>query len=337
MKLTDEEYVWFKNTCPWIRSWYFEYLKNYRYDPKQVEVCLDNTNNLCIDVKGKWSSAIYWEVPLMAIISELYFKMIDKNWKWEAAERINYRNMTMAKMKTLLDNDCPIAEFGLRRRRSGDVQSCVLEASTMNNMFTNFVGTSNVYLAMKYGVKPIGTCAHEWISAHAILESMNHPNYYAMNNWSSVYNQNLGVFLPDTFTTDAFLKNFNIRFAKLFTGVRQDSGDPFIFADKMIDHYKKLGIDPLTKTIIFSDALNVDKCVKLKKYCENKIKSSFAIGTNFSNDFGKESPALNMVIKLWKINDRFAVKLSDTEGKEMGDKDAIRVMKWIHCGKPLDR
>ena len=98
LKLTDEEYVWFKNTCPWIRSWYFEYLKNYRYDPKQVEVCLDNTNNLCIDVKGKWSSAIYWEVPLMAIISELYFKMIDKNWKWEAAERINYRNMTMAKV-----------------------------------------------------------------------------------------------------------------------------------------------------------------------------------------------------------------------------------------------
>jgi len=160
------------------------------------------------------------------------------------------------------------------------------------------------------------------------LESLNHCNYYALQNWVKVYNTELGISLTDTITTDMFLQNFNRRFAMLYDGIRQDSGDPLFFTDKMVNHYKKLKIDPMSKTIIFSDSLNVDKCIEIKKYCEGKIKCSFGIGTNLTNSFNN-SPALNMVIKLWSVNNFPVVKLSDVEGKENGDPEAIKTMKWI--------
>jgi nicotinate phosphoribosyltransferase len=181
---------------------------------------------------------------------------------------------------------------------------------------------------MIHEVRSIGTTAHEFIQAVSALESLNHPNRLAMQKWSEVYRGELGIALPDTFGTDAFLKDFDVYFAKMFDGARQDSGKPFEFADKFIAHYKKLGIDPLTKTLVFSDALNVKKAIEINEYCKGKIKASMGIGTFFSNDF-EGSPALNMVIKLWTVNDFFVVKLSDDNGKENGEAKSLEMHKWL--------
>ena len=201
-----------------------------------------------------------------------------------------------------------------------------------------FVGTSNVYLAMKYGVKPIGTMAHEWIQGHCVLGGIRHANRYALDAWTRVYRGNLGIALTDTYGTNAFLEDFDTYLAKLFDGVRHDSGDPFRFVDKIVAHYKKLGINPRSKTIVFSDNLKPTTCIALLHYCEdNDICCSFGIGTNFTNDFPL-SPlkALNMVIKLVRLNGIPVVKLSDDLGKIIGDPDMVRVIRYLYLGTPLD-
>ena len=328
LKLTDYEYKWFKSKCPYMKSWYFEYLKNYRYNPEQVKISLTEDNNLVIDIEGKWHEAVLWEVKLMAVISQLYFEIVDRNWTMNGQE-----DLAKDKAFTLNGSQCNFTDFGTRRRRNFETQDIVVK--TMKKA-PYFMGTSNVLLAMNHSVKPIGSYAHEFIQGNAVLESLQHADYYAMHNWSKVFGAQLGIALTDTYGFDSFLKNFNVRFAKLFDGLRNDSGDPFKFVDKTISHYKKLGVNPMYKFIIFSNALNVEKCLELKKYCEGKINCSFGIGTKFSNDFDN-SPALNMVIKLTEINGMPSVKLSDDKGKEIGDPDAVRVMKWIHKGEKLDK
>ena len=328
LKLSQGEYLWIKQNIPFLKPQYFEYLKNYRYNPSQVEVYLDNDNNLHLNIKGYWKDAILWEVPLMSLISELYFTIIDTNWNKNSQD---IRDKARYKIIKLYNEKCFFSEFGTRRRRSFDIQDTVIE--TFNKIKNNvnpqyYVGTSNVYFSMKYGTTPKGSVAHEFIQAMQALESISHCNYYAMQNWIRVYNTELGTFLPDTITTDMFLKNFNRRFAMLFDSLRHDSGDPYLFTDKIINKYKELNINPMSKTIIFSDSLNIDKTIKIKEYCKNRIQCSFGIGTFFTNDFENSNP-LNMVIKLWSINDFPVVKLSDVKGKENGDKEAIKNMKWI--------
>jgi nicotinate phosphoribosyltransferase len=224
------------------------------------------------------------------------------------------------------------AEFGTRRRRSYAIQDKVIQAF---QTYGGFNGTSNVHFAMKYNLKPIGTMAHEWIMGVSALEGLRHANFHALQNWVRVYNADLGIALTDTFGTPAFFKNFNMRLAKLYDGVRHDSGDPFEFADKVIEHYKSLGIDPMSKVIVFSDGLNVEKCLEIAKYCNGKIRFSFGIGTHFTNDF-EGSPALNMVIKIWMCDGVHVVKLGDGTGKTMGDPDAVRVAQWTFLDTPLD-
>jgi nicotinate phosphoribosyltransferase len=184
-------------------------------------------------------------------------------------------------------------------------------------------------LAKKHGVKATGTVAHEWTQAMQALESLNHCNYYAMQNWIKVYNTNLGTYLPDTITTDMFLQNFNRRFAMMFDGTRQDSFCPLKYTDKMVNKYKSLNIDPMSKYIIFSNNLKtLEEIFKIQDYCDGKIPCSFGIGTWWTNDVPESIP-LNMVIKLWSMNGFPVVKLSDEEGKEMGDPEAIKNMKWV--------
>lgn len=332
ISLTDMEYSWILEKIPFFKPSYVEYLRNYRFNPDEVQVSLDSENDLVIDIKGKWHSTILWEVPLMALISELYFKMIDTEWSYEEQqEKAN------DKIHLLSKNGCLFADFGTRRRRSFQNQNYLNRIfSGYKTLFSDstFVGTSNVYFAMVYNLKPIGTMAHEWIMGMSVLEGLRQSNFYSLQNWVRVYNANLGIALTDTFGTPAFFKNFNMRLAKLYDGVRHDSGDAYCFADKVIEHYKSLGIDPMSKVIVFSDGLNVEEAIKIKKYCEGKIKCSFGIGTQFTNDF-KNSPALNMVIKLWSCEGIPVVKLSDVDGKVMGDPDAVKVAQWVFKGKPL--
>lgn len=325
LALTQDEYKWFKDKCKYLKPWYFEYLKNYRFNPNEVKIVQDSDFSLI--VRGPWHSTIMWEVPLLATSSDLYFKMVDKNWTRDGqVEKINQ------KATILSYNDCKVSDMSTRRRRDFETQDMVVEEM---KKYPCFVGTSNPYLAMKYDVIPIGTMSHQWTQAMQALESIRHCNYYAMHNWIRVFGTSLGTMLTDTVTTNCFLKDFNPRFSNLFAGTRNDSGDEFEYVDKLVKHYNGFKIQPMSKNIIFSNSLTVAKAVAIRKYCEGKINAAFGVGNHLGNDF-QNSPAPNMVIKLWSMNDIPTVKLSDDVGKVTGDKDAVRVTKWSCCGTPLD-
>jgi nicotinate phosphoribosyltransferase len=324
--LTDYEYHWLKSTCKHLKPWYFEYLKNYRFNPEEVKIEQDG-NETKISVIGPWHSTIMWEVPLLYTISQLYHEIVDNNWSMEGqVEKINLKG------KKLSNNDCFTADMSTRRRRNFNSQKIVVEEL---KKYPCFNGTSNTYLAMLNSVKPIGTMSHQWISAMQALRSIRYCNHYAMDYWVKTFGTSLGIMLTDTVTSDCFLKSFSPYFANLFSGTRCDSGIELEYVDKMIKHYKSLNINPNHKCIIFSNSLNVDKAIKIRKYCEGKIGCSFGIGNHLGNDF-ENSPAPNMVIKLWSINGIPVVKLSDDLGKLIGDKDAVKVTKWECCGTTIE-
>ena len=189
-----------------------------------------------------------------------------------------------------------------------------------------------------FNVKPIGTMAHEWIMGVSAFVGLEHANRFALDKWVDVYNGDLGIALTDTFGTDAFLKDFDMRLSKLYDGVRQDSGDPFRFTDKMVNHYNRMGINPSHKFIVFSNALKSCKeIVEIEKYCyRQKIGRTFAMGTWLTCDFDVAHEPLNMVIKLDSINGKSVVKLSDDVGKVTGDPDAVRIAEHTFFGKDLD-
>ncbi len=324
---THDELSWFQRTCPFLTDQYVEYLRNYRYNPSEISAKLVN-GDLQLEINGPWDRTILWEVPLMAVISELFFTHCDTNWEHD---EVAQANALIGKAERL--KECTLADFGTRRRRSYDMQDLVVR--TLKQHHPKFVGTSNVHLAHKHGTKPIGTMAHEWIMGISALESLRYANRHALNIWSKVFRGDLGIALTDTFGTDAFFEDFDRYLSKLFDGVRHDSGDPLVFARKAISHYKKLGIDPMTKTIVFSDGLNVDTALEIYAALTGQIRMSFGIGTHLTNDYAG-SKALNMVIKLWECNGIPVVKLSDVATKQIGNDDALRVANWTFFNRPLD-
>jgi nicotinate phosphoribosyltransferase len=333
LKLTDQEYEWLKN-LRFISPAYLEYLKNYRFNPNEVRVAIissgDRQDDLVLDINGPWHRTILWEVPLMALISELYFTEIDTDWDIDDVE---YAKLTLRKDAAIGHS---FAEMGTRRRRSYHIQDLVVRSLAMGG--NNCFGTSNVLLAMKYGLKPIGTQAHEWIMGHSAICGLRHANRYSMDAWGKVYRGDLGIALTDTYGTPDFFEHFDMFYAKLFDGVRHDSGCPFKFADQVVQHYNKLNIDPCSKSIIFSDGLDPIICGQLNEHCEKLgIKWSFGIGTNLTNDkiyFGRSKP-LNMVIKLRTCDGVEVVKLSDDVGKATGEDNAVAVALHTFHGKRI--
>lgn len=323
--LTGEESDFLTNRCSFFKPTYIDFLKSYRYDSSEVGITQTAEGELTVTIEGYWYRTILWEVPLMALISELYFIM--------TGEPINSRrerlDRNLAKGKKFYTHGFSVADFGTRRRYSYDNQFEVVGdlLSCFSNGKPFLVGTSNVHIAMEKGISPIGTHAHEWVSGVAALKGYTYANKHMMDDWVKVYQGELGIALTDTFGTDAFFNDFNTFYAKLFDGVRHDSGDAIAFAEKVIAHYKKLNIDPLSKTIVFSDGLNPEVAVKIQSICRNRIKCSFGIGTNLTNDVGVK--ALNMVIKLVSINGKSVIKLSETPGKHVGDKKTIEMVKHI--------
>jgi len=319
LKADDKILEWLKGFS-FFKPWYIEYLRNYRYNPAEIYLQLTPDNNLDLRIKGPWRSTILWEVKLMALISELYFTTIEKDWNtWDQGEKI------LAKADVL--NKLPaFADFGTRRRRSAEHHKWVVE-KLKDYCKSSFVGTSNVYLAWLNGTKPIGTFAHEFVMAHSVLAGLRHANRFAMDSWANVYRGNLGIALSDTYGLDPFFEDFDLYHAKLFDGIRHDSGDPFDFTRRCVQHYRNLGIDPMSKTLVFSDSLTPEKAVEIAKDCEGKIKCSFGIGTNLTNDITGSNP-LNMVIKLRSVNCIETVKLTDDPKKALGSIEAIRVAQW---------
>ena len=324
LKLTKSEKDFFSQTCPYIDPTYFDFLQGYRYNPDEV-VIQQNGNELTVKIEGYWYRTILWEVPILSLISELYY---------EATGTIRVsdeevRGIVENKMDKYDKLDITIADFGTRRRHSYDVHDLVIK-TLKKHQSTTFIGTSNVHLAMKYDTKPIGTHAHEWFMFHAAKYGYKMANLLGLENWADVYRGDLGIALSDTYTTNIFFKQFDKKLTKLFDGIRHDSGDPIEFAKKTIDHYIRKGIDPLSKTIIFSDGLDYNKVEKIVKYCSGKIGHSFGIGTDFTNDVGLER--MNIVLKMtdalpdegeWTP----VIKLSDEPFKHTGAPTEIAMAK----------
>lgn len=326
LRLTKAEKQFLQLTCPYLTPVYLDFLEGYRYQPEEVQISQQG-DQLRVHIEGLWYRTILWEVPLMAIICELYYVMT-------GAERISDAAVldgAKAKIANYSKIGITVAEFGTRRRYAYDVQRLVLQALSEHGTGT-FIGTSNVHLAMLHKTKPIGTHAHEWFMFHAARYGFKMANTMGLEHWVDVYRGDLGIALSDTYTTDVFFRQFDKMFSKLFDGVRHDSGDPLEFADKLIAHYRRMGIDPLTKTIIFSDGLNYEKVARIASYCRGKIGMSFGIGTNFTNDAGPEP--MNIVIKMTEALPQDGewtevVKLSDEHGKYTGSEKMISLAKMI--------
>lgn len=323
LHLTKEERRYVEKRCYFFDPVFIDFLEGYRYNPEEVRIT-QTGGELKVVIEGYWYRTVLWEVPLMAIISQLYFEM--KYIKPQGLEE-----KTIVKAKTLKDIDADYSEFGTRRRFSFDVQDKAVELLKANSG-DNFKGTSNVYLAMKHNTIPIGTMPHEWFMYHGALFGYRAANIKALEAWVEVYQGSLGITLTDTYTSDSFFKSFSLKQAKLFDGVRCDSGDPIAFTDKTIAFYEKNRIDPASKTIVFSDSLNVERVKEIKEYVNGRIHDTYGIGTFLSNDVG--ATALNIVIKLTGVKplpgeEDFleAIKLSDVLGKNTGNQKEIEISK----------
>ena len=320
LKLTKQEKEFLRETCPYLDPTYLDFLQGYRYDPSEVTI-EQNGTEIKVSIEGFWYRTILWEVPIMALICELFY--LETNQTRQSDELvIKTVEDKITKYKNL---DIVFAEFGTRRRHSFDVHDLVVRTLKEKGEGT-FIGTSNVHLAMKYKTKPIGTHAHEWFMFHAAKYGYKMANSVGLEHWSDVYRGDLGIALTDTYTTDVFFQQFDKKFAKLFDGVRHDSGDALEFGDKTISHYQKLGINPLTKTIIFSDGLNYDKVERITEHCKGRIGMSFGIGTDLTNDVGLKP--MNIVLKLTEAKPENAdwtgvVKLSDEPKKHTGTENDI--------------
>ncbi|WP_048905234.1 nicotinate phosphoribosyltransferase [Pedobacter sp. V48] len=326
LKLSREEKHFLQVNCPYLDPVYLDFLEGYRYNPEEIYIT-QNGDQLEVHVEGLWYRTILWEVPLMSLICELFYILNDSQ-RISNDEVINH---TKEKIENYRRLGVTVAEFGTRRRYSYQVHRLVLQALSQYGE-GSFIGTSNVHMAMIHKTKPIGTHAHEWFMFHAARYGFKMANATGLEHWVAVYRGDLGIALSDTYTTEVFFKQFDKMFSKLFDGVRHDSGDALLFADKVISHYNSMGIDPRTKTIIFSDGLNYEKVARIADHCRDKIGMSFGIGTNLTNDAGPE--AMNIVIKMTEAQPKDGewtevVKLSDEPGKHTGTERMINLAKTI--------
>lgn len=315
VRLKIEELEYMSSHCRFLPRVYWEWLSSFTFNPDIIELSLDEDGHLFLEVTDYMYKVTLYEVPILAIVSELKNRLFSRTPDMDEvigrlAVKVNLSN----------NNAMPFSEFGTRRRFSFDVHEAVVDYLKKNSKYCT--GTSNCYLAMKYDMRPMGTHPHEWFMFHGAQFGYKHANYMALENWVNVYDGDLGTALSDTYTSESFLSNFSRKQAKLFDGVRCDSGDEIDFIDRLINRYKDLGIDPTTKTIIFSNALDFEKALSIYRYCDGKIRCSFGIGTNLTNDTGYKPSNIVMKLSKCKMNNnqewRECVKLSDDMGKHMG-------------------
>lgn len=329
--ITEEEISFMKRKCSYIPGWFYNYLKGYRFRREWVKAWQDDEGHLHVAFEGSWADTILLEVKVLAIISELYYMMTDQTGMFDYDA---YYRKTYAKASRLLEAGCVYSDFGTRRRASFEAEETVVRA--MKDCYNSrewkgrFIGTSNIYLAMKYDLIPVGTMAHEFVCAIGGMYGPQMANHIAMNSWRNTFRGALGTYLYDSYGWDIFSLNFSEDFANLFKGLRIDSGDNREQLMKIVGKYQSLGIDSRTKQVIFSNALDTDGAIEVQQYAKDYCQPSFGIGTHFTNDFDGVKP-MNIVIKLvgvkitelWNYyND--TCKISEDVGKHTGKPEVIK-------------
>lgn len=347
--LSSVELEFLRTQCKFLHEEYLEYLQKFRLRPdEQIELSFnpvdDTYGDLHVSTKGLWLETILYEIPLLALTSEAYFKFVDTDWSHDGQEEKAYQ-----KGVTLFEAGCMVSEFGSRRRRDLKTQDLVVgglvRATKEKERPGKLTGTSNVYLAMKHGIAPVGTVAHEWYMAIAsITNDYEHANRLGLDYWLKCFGEGvLGIALTDTFGTPDFFKAFQQKvsssagdpsktYAEVFTGIRQDSGDPKDYVKMAADFYDSQGIKG--KGLVFSDSLNTELCIEYKAVAEKHgFKPSFGVGTFFTNDYAtqsnpsQKSKPLNIVIKVSKAAGRPSIKISDNVGKNTGDEHTVTEVK----------
>ncbi len=325
LALTKDEASFLSRELPYLPPTYIDFVRGFRFDPEEVKVEQDAEGHLSIIAEGLLYRVTLWETPILALVSELYYKMLGAQPDMEYTE-----HTIINKARKLAEHGITFSMFGMRRRFSAAIEDRVTELLKEHAAGYLF-GTSNVYYAYKHGLRVSGTHPHEWIQFHGAMFGYKMANYMAMEDWINVYDGDLGTVLTDTYTTDVFMRNFSKKHAMLFTSLRHDSGDPLQFTEKVIARYRELRVDPTIKYIIFSDGLDPERAIEIANYCKGRIGASFGIGTNFSNDVGNGVRPMNIVMKLWKCKmtekERWnpCVKLSDVDGKHTGEPEEIEL------------
>jgi nicotinate phosphoribosyltransferase len=298
------------DSLSYIKPGFTEFLKDFKFNEKYVNIELDSDKQLKVNIQGPIIYTTLFEVPLLSIINECYFSnKISEGNAWRYGEKNLKSKIDFLKGS---NGNIKLSEFGTRRRFSFEWHENIINKLIESN-YSGFVGTSNVYFAKKYNLKPIGTMAHEWIMAHTGVTSLEESTTFALKRWLDFYKGELGIALTDTFTTDYFLTEFGESLAGKYFGVRHDSGDWKKWGNKIIRNYEKLGIDPLTKTLVFSDGLDFTTTGKIYNEFHNKTKLLFGIGTDLTNDVGVTP--MQIVIKMIESNGKPVIKVSDTPGK----------------------
>ncbi len=288
---------------------FIDFLRIFQLNP--AFVCVEATDKLEIVIRGPWLHTILFEVPILAIVNEVYYQEIAHPNYEEGRQRLANK---IKLVKSQLPGDAFLfSEYGTRRRFSFRWQEEVVKI-LKSELTENLLGTSNVYLAKKFNIRPQGTMGHEFLQAHQALGSrLVDSQKVAFENWAKEYRGDLGIALSDTYGMAAFLQDFDLYFCKLFDGARHDSGDPFVWGEKLIAHYERLGVNPKTKTLVFSDKLDFNLAIALFERFKSRAKPVFGIGTNLTNDLGY--PALQNVIKMMVCNGQAVAKITDEPEK----------------------
>lgn len=335
LTLQDDEYQWLSG-LPFFKTDYLNWLRDFRYKPEQVTVTNEN-GKLDIRLEGPWREVIMWEVPLLAVISELAHRY--RSPEMGVAQAVASLENKLAAFTTLTEgldmSRFRLMDFGTRRRFSREVQQAIVKRLQQEPWF---VGTSNYDLARRLNLTPMGTQAHEWFQAHQqISPDLANSQRAALAAWLEEYPNQLGIALTDCITMDAFLRDFGPEFAERYQGLRHDSGDPVEWGEKAIAHYQKLGIDPMSKVLVFSDNLDLAKAVELYRHFNTRVNLSFGIGTRLTCDIPQVKP-LNIVIKLVECNGKPVAKLSDSPGKTIcHDKAFVRALREAFDLPPIKK
>lgn len=291
---------------------FIEFLRIFQLNPEFVTVSANEEFNIVI--KGPWLHTILFEVPVLAIISEVFYRNTQMKPNYDEGKKRLKDKIAFLKQQTAVEG-FKFIEFGTRRRFSAQWQSQII-TGLHHELRDNLVGTSNVWYAKEFGLKPVGTMAHEYLQAcQSVGPRLAYSQKFALEKWAEEYRGELGIALSDVYGMDAFLKDFDLFFCKLFDGARHDSGDPFEWGEKLLAHYERFGIDSKTKMFVFSDGLSFDLAIQLFRQFHDRVNVLFGIGTYLTNDLGY--PALQNVIKMVYCNDQPVAKVSDSPGKTM--------------------